>query len=96
MGVIGPRGLGITDYFGIAGDQIDILFGSMSKSFGTCGGYVAAPKPLIAILKNYAPGVLLYGAAQTPANAAAGLATLQIMRKSRTWPGGLQENAAYL
>lgn len=95
MGVIGPRGLGVTDYFGISGREIDILFGSMSKSFGTCGGYVAGPKPLIAILKNYAPGVLLYGAAPTPANTAAGLETLRIMRSEPERALRVQSNAAY-
>ena len=95
MGIIGPRGLGITDYFGISGREIDILFGSMSKAFGTCGGYVAGPKPLIAILKYYAPGVLLYGAAPTPANAAAGLATLRIMQQQPELARGVQVNAAY-
>ena len=95
MGVIGPRGLGVTDYFGIPGSEIDILFGSMSKAFGTCGGYVAGAKPLIAMLKNYAPGVLLYGAAPTPANTAAGLATLQIMRAEPERALRLQANAAY-
>jgi 8-amino-7-oxononanoate synthase len=95
MGVIGPNGLGVTDYFGISGREIDILFGSMSKSFGTCGGYVAGPKPLIAILKNYAPGVLLYGAAPTPANTAAGLETLRIMRSQPELARRVQANAAY-
>lgn len=95
MGIIGPRGLGVTDYFKIPGSEIDILFGSMSKAFGTCGGYVAGPKPLVAMLKNYAPGVLLYGAAPTPANAAAGLATLRIMREQPELALGVQANAAY-
>ncbi len=95
MGVIGPRGLGVTDYFGIPGHEIDILFGSMSKSFGTCGGYVAGPKPLVAILKNYAPGVLLYGAAPTPANTAAGLETLRMMREYPDLALRVQSNAAY-
>ena len=95
MGVIGPRGLGVTDYFNIPGREIDILFGSMSKSFGTCGGYVAGPEPLVAILKYYAPGVLLYGAAPTPANTAAGLASLRIMRSEPERAMRLQQNAAY-
>lgn len=95
MGIIGPNGLGVTDYFGIDGSEIDILFGSMSKAFGTCGGYVAGPKPLIAMLKNYAPGVLLYGAAPTPANTAAGLATLRIMRAEPERARRVQSNAAY-
>lgn len=96
MGVIGPRGLGIVDHFGLDGRDIDIHFGSLSKAFGTCGGYVAGPKPLIAMLKNYAPGVLLYGAAPTPANTAAGLESLRIMRAEPERSERLRENAAYL
>ena len=95
MGIIGPRGLGITDYYGIEGREIDILFGSMSKAFGTCGGYVAGSKALVAMLKYYAPGVLLYGAAPTPANAAAGLATLRIMQQEPERAQRVQSNAAY-
>jgi 8-amino-7-oxononanoate synthase len=93
MGVIGPRGLGVTDHFGISGKEIDILYGSMSKAFATCGGYVAGSKALIAILKNYAPGVLLYGAAPTPANTAAGLEALRIMRREPERAARLQRNA---
>lgn len=95
MGVIGPRGLGVVDYFDLNAQDIDILYGSMSKAFGTCGGYVAGPKPLIAILKNYAPGVLLYGAAPTPANTAAGLESLRIMRDEPERAKRVQDNAAY-
>lgn len=95
MGIIGPNGLGVTDYFKISGRDIDILYGSMSKAFGTCGGYVAGPKPLITILKYYAPGVLLYGAAPTPANTAAGLETLRIMRAEPERAQRVRENAAY-
>lgn len=95
MGVIGPNGLGVCDYFGIDGSQIDILYGSLSKAFGTCGGYVAGPEPLIAILKYYAPGVLLYGASPTPANAASALESLRIMREQPERAQRLQANAAY-
>ncbi len=95
MGVIGQHGLGVTDYFGIDGSEIDIHFGSLSKAFATCGGYVAGPKPMIDILKNYAPGVLLYGAAPTPANTAAGLEAFRIMRSEPERAIRLQENARY-
>ncbi len=95
LGVIGKRGMGVTDYFGIAGSEIDILFGSLSKSFGTCGGFVAGPKALVAMLKYYAPGVLLYGASPTPANAAAALEALRVMVSEPERALRLQENAAY-
>lgn len=96
MGVIGPRGLGVLDHFPeLDAKDIDLLFGSMSKSFATCGGYVAGGKPVVAILKHYAPGVLLYGASPSPANTAAGLESLRIMRREPERALGVQSNAAY-
>lgn len=96
MGVIGPRGLGVLDHFPeLKMSDIDMLFGSMSKSFATCGGYVAGARPVISILKHYAPGVLLYGASPTPANTAAGLASLRIMQQEPERALKLQSNAAY-
>lgn len=84
MGIIGSKGMVVTDYFNIDGKEIDILFGSISKSFATGGGYVAGPKPLIELLKYYAPRVLLYGAASTPANTAAGLEAFRIIKPSQS------------
>ena len=95
MGVIGSKGLGVTDYFGIDGKEIDIHFGSLSKSFATCGGYVAGPRSMIELLKTYAPGVLLYGASPTPANTAAGLEALRIMLAEPERARRLQENARF-
>lgn len=95
MGIIGQKGLGVVDYFGLDGNDIDIHFGSLSKAFATCGGYVAGRQPLIDILKFYAPGILLYGASPTPANAAAGLEALRIMRAEPERAKRLRDNAAY-
>lgn len=81
IGVIGPRGLGVVDHFGLDGRDIDIHFSTLSKSFATIGGYVAGSKELVTILKHYAPGVGLYIAAPNPSNAAAALAALRIMRE---------------
>jgi 8-amino-7-oxononanoate synthase len=80
MGVIGPRGLGVVDYFGLDGADIDIHFSTLSKSFATIGGYVAGRRELVTMLKHYAPGIGLYIASPNPANAAAALAALRIMR----------------
>lgn len=96
MGVIGRSGRGVLDYYPqLHARDIDILFGSMSKALATCGGYVAGPKALISILKQYAPGVLLYGAAPTPANTAAGLESLRILRAEPERAHKLQANASY-
>ncbi len=47
VGALGPRGRGVCDYFGIDPVEIDILMGTLTKSFGANGGYIAASKPFI-------------------------------------------------
>ncbi|ODN86580.1 serine palmitoyltransferase [Cryptococcus wingfieldii CBS 7118] len=47
VGAMGPNGRGVCDYFGIDPREIDILMGTVTKSFGAAGGYVAGSKELI-------------------------------------------------
>jgi len=51
VGATGPRGRGITDYFGIDPKEVDVLMGTFSKSFGSAGGYIAGNKDLIKYLR---------------------------------------------
>ncbi|ORY59055.1 serine palmitoyltransferase 2-like protein [Pseudomassariella vexata] len=69
VGALGPNGRGVCDYFGIDPARVDILMGTLTKSFGANGGYVAAEPHIIAKLKSTnastllgespAPGVLM-------------------------------------
>lgn len=47
IGALGPRGRGVCDYFGVDPARVDILMGTLTKSFGANGGYVAAEKHII-------------------------------------------------
>lgn len=47
FGCLGPRGLGITDYYGIRGDEIDIIAGSFSNALGSSGGFCAGSTPVV-------------------------------------------------
>lgn len=47
IGALGPKGRGICDYFLVDPSRIDILMGTLTKSFGATGGYVAAEKWII-------------------------------------------------
>nr|VWO99494.1 UDP-glucose 6-dehydrogenase (EC [Ganoderma boninense] len=47
VGAMGPRGRGVTDYFGIDVKDVDILMGTFTKSFGAAGGYIAGSKQII-------------------------------------------------
>jgi 8-amino-7-oxononanoate synthase len=81
IGVLGHAGRGI----GHHGDPIDVhdvdvWMGTMSKSFASCGGYIAGSSDLIRYLKYTAPG-FVYSAGLPPPNAAAALKSLELMHR---------------
>ena len=78
-GVIGPRGFGSHDHFGIDAGTVDIWMGTLSKSFASCGGYICGSKALIDNLKYNAPGAVLFSVGISPANAGAALAAARII-----------------
>ncbi|OLL23417.1 Serine palmitoyltransferase 2 [Neolecta irregularis DAH-3] len=47
IGALGPNGRGVCDYFGIPPSRVDVLMGTLTKSFGASGGYIAGSKALI-------------------------------------------------
>ncbi|KAK4456062.1 serine palmitoyltransferase 2 [Podospora aff. communis PSN243] len=47
IGALGPKGRGVCDYFGVDPAEVDILMGTLTKSFGANGGYIAAEKHII-------------------------------------------------
>jgi serine palmitoyltransferase len=56
IGALGPTGRGVCDYFGIDPAEVDILMGTLTKSFGATGGYVAGPKAWIDKLRLHNAG----------------------------------------
>ena len=77
IGVLGKQGRGIGEHFSIPGHAVDLWMGTLSKSFASCGGYIAGCSALVEYLKYTAPG-FVFSVGMTPANAAAALAALQI------------------
>ena len=69
LGVLGAKGTGIEEYFGL-GDVIDIKMGTLSKTIPSVGGYVAAKKDIITYLRH-ASRAYIFSAALPPAQAAA-------------------------
>ncbi|BFZ64276.1 serine palmitoyltransferase component [Saitoella coloradoensis] len=58
IGALGPRGRGVCDYFNIDPAEVDILMGTLTKSFGAAGGYIAATKPILDKLRLTNAGFL--------------------------------------
>lgn len=65
IGALGPRGRGVCDYFGIDPAEVDILMGTLTKSFGANGGYIAADKHIIEKLRSTNAGTQ-YGESPAP------------------------------
>lgn len=79
FGVVGATGCGVAEHFGVPGTEVDIWMGTLSKSLASCGGYIAGTRALVRLLKYSAPG-FVYSAGISPANTAAALASLHLMR----------------
>ena len=79
IGTLGKSGCGIREYFNLHPSDVDIWMGTLSKSFASCGGFIAGSNELIENLKYHAAG-FVYSAGITPANTAAALAAVQLMK----------------
>jgi 8-amino-7-oxononanoate synthase len=78
LGVMGKRGHGIREHFGLSAEDVDIWMGTLSKSLASCGGYIAGNIFLTHTLRYTAPG-FVYSVGQSPANAAAALAAIGVL-----------------
>lgn len=67
IGAVGKTGRGICELLGVDTSDIDIMMGTFTKSFGSCGGYIAGSKDLIKYLKAVSPGHLYATAISPPA-----------------------------
>ena len=90
-GVLGATGAGVDEFFGLAGDDIDIKMGTLSKGLGTCGGYLAGKKALIEYLRYTLPGFVFSGG-MAPPLAGAALEAVRLLRSDPTIMQRLQRN----
>jgi 8-amino-7-oxononanoate synthase len=94
FGVVGERGYGVSEHFGVPGPDIDIWMGTLSKSLSSCGGYIAGSRVLVQMLKYTAPG-FIYSAGLSPANTMAAIASLELMEREPESVKKLQSNARF-
>ncbi|WP_406051705.1 aminotransferase class I/II-fold pyridoxal phosphate-dependent enzyme [Streptomyces virginiae] len=93
IGTIGRTGRGIGEYYGIDRSAVDLWSGTLSKALASCGGYVAGSRPVVEYLRYTVPG-FVYSAGMTPADTAASLTALRMLRAEPQRVARLSENAA--
>src|ERR671936_1378096 len=95
VGVLGERGSGVCELFGLE-DRVDLRMGTFSKSLASCGGFVAGPEDVIEYLR-VASRSFIFSASAVPAAVGAALAALRIIRsEGPALFERLLRNAAYL
>jgi 8-amino-7-oxononanoate synthase len=96
VGVLGERGAGACELFGVE-DQVDLRMGTFSKSLASCGGFIAGPADVIDYLRMHARS-FLFTAAAVPAAIGAALAALRVIDsdEGRVLLARVLDNAQYL
>ncbi|MEM8672983.1 MAG: aminotransferase class I/II-fold pyridoxal phosphate-dependent enzyme [Cyanobacteria bacterium P01_G01_bin.67] len=92
IGAIGKTGRGISEYCGIDPKDVDLWMGTLSKSFASCGGYIAGSAALVEYLKYTAPG-FVFSVGMSPPNAAATLAAVRVLEQEPERATTLQARA---
>jgi 8-amino-7-oxononanoate synthase len=85
FGVLGTRGAGTAEHFGLE-DEVDLIVTTFSKSLASIGGVVAGPEYVIHYLKHHARP-LIFSASMPPSAIATVLAALDVLRNE---PGRIE------
>lgn len=92
LGVLGRRGLGSPEQWGIDARSVEIWMGTLSKTLAGCGGFITGSRVLIEMLRYRAAG-LVYSVGMSPPVAAAALAALKLMHAEPERVTRLHENS---
>lgn len=94
IGVLGDTGRGIGEHFHVDRKDVDLWMCTMSKTFGSCGGYISGRKELIEYLKYTVPG-FMFSVGMPPAAAGAALGALKLLIREPERSARLRENSRY-
>jgi 8-amino-7-oxononanoate synthase len=95
IGVVGPTGRGTCEHHGNRPDLCDLVMCTFSKSFGSIGGFIAGDAIVVDYIKHFARP-LIFSASMPPANIAAAMTALEIIKSEPERIRRLQHNAARL
>jgi len=93
-GVLGPDGRGAAAYFGLEG-EIDLHIGTLSKSLGACGGFVAGKSDLVTYIRYFARAAM-FSTAPSPMVLAAANAAMDVIRDEPQLREQLWDNCRFM
>lgn len=78
IGGLGLNGRGVSEHFGTDPRRIDIIIGTLSKTFASCGGFICAQRSVLDWMRFTLPG-FVYSVGLPPVIAAAAHAALELV-----------------
>jgi 8-amino-7-oxononanoate synthase len=95
VGVLGERGAGACELFGLE-SEVDLRMGTFSKSLASCGGFIAGSAEVIEYLR-IASRSFIFSASAVPAAVGAALGALRVIRsEGPELMARLLDNSTYL
>ena len=94
-GVLGPRGRGTCEHFGLTRKDVDIVVGTCSKSFASIGGFVAGDADVLHYIQHLSRS-MIFSAALPPASVAAISKAIDIIESEPQRIKKLWDNSNYL
>lgn len=91
-GVLGQTGRGLAEHFGIDPRRIDLAVGTLSKSFGASGGFIAADAQVIEWLSFTLPG-FVYSVGLAPSTVASARTALALLKREPERVAKLRQNS---
>jgi 8-amino-7-oxononanoate synthase len=94
LGVVGPKGLGTAEHYGII-DQVDLIGGTFSKSLASIGGWLVGDRKVLDYIQHFASS-FMFAASAAPPNVSAAMAALDVMLEEPWRIEKLRENFRYM
>jgi 8-amino-7-oxononanoate synthase len=92
IGVLGKTGRGVSEHFGEDPKRIDIIVGTLSKTFASCGGFICAQREVLDWMRYTLPG-FVYSVGLPPVIAAAANAALDVIKAEPERIAKLHDNS---